>query len=258
MIPEERRNKILELVNNRENVTVEEIGKKFNISVITVRRDLDRLTQLGLLKKVHGGAMSIETIVDSPLHLSQKTVNIDAKRAIAKEAIKRINDGDFIIIESGTTCLELVRQLSGKRGLKVITASPNIATELGNISLNYNLGLEIISCGGILQPRTNFLVGPYAKSIFDSVRVDKAFLTVTAIDLKYGISGGNLLEAEITKAVLSCARVKIGLIDSSKFEKTSFVRIAPVTVFDEIITDRNLPKDVIKKYRKSKVKITEV
>jgi DeoR/GlpR family transcriptional regulator of sugar metabolism len=176
---------------------------------------------------------------------------------IGREASRRITDGDFVIIESGSTCLALVQHLTELKHLKIVTASPRIVMKLAEISERYDNDFEIISCGGILNVYKNFLLGPHARSLFDSVCVDFAFVSVTAIDLHTGITADSAYEADITRIILEkCAEKKIGLIYASKFGKTSFVKVASANVFDEIITDKSLPAETVERYSDLGIKMT--
>ncbi|MCK4400843.1 DeoR/GlpR transcriptional regulator [bacterium] len=258
MISEERRRQILETVDRERNISVEKLSRQFRMTVLTIRRDLEKLDKQCLLKKVHGGALAIRQILNEPIYNEQKVLFVEEKRRIAREAAKRIKNGSSVILESGTTCQALAKELYDKKDLKIICAAPNIANELVMISKQYGTNFKIISCGGVLEVASSIFIGPHAKRLFEEVKVDKVFLTATAIDLKEGITTVNPLEAELTQSVLACSRERIGLIDSSKFGKISLIKVAGVTVFDEIITDSGISKEMLKGLEKLKVKVTVV
>lgn len=244
MLPEERRRKILEIINKEKKVTVKDLSREFKIPFLTVRRDLNNLQERGYLKKVYGGAILSEIadsrIISFPVYREEQLKNIREKRAIAAEASKRIADGSSIIILSGTTCEELCRHLVDKKDLKIVTAAPNILNELARIEIQQSHNFCIISTGGILQLKSNIMIGPHASKLLSSIKVDIAFFTAVAIDLKEGITSADSFDAEITKSAIDCARKKVALIDSSKFGKSSFVKVVPVSLLDEIITDSGL------------------
>lgn len=259
ILSSDRRQKILDIVNQKRSISVEELAEYFPVSAITIRRDLDKLAEEKLINRVHGGAMALSSIVIAP-KASELSANItEAQMRIGMEASTRIADGDFIIIESGSTCLALVHHLTNKKRLKVITASPRIVMMLADISEKYQNDFEIVSCGGILNAYKNFFFGPHARNLFESIKVDIAFISVTAIDLEAGVTADNAYEAEITRTILEkCAKKRIGLIYASKFEKTSFVKITPAEIFDEIITDTDLSHEVITAYTEAGIRITPV
>lgn len=253
----DRRKRILELVNGKKSVTIDFLSEAFPVSRMTIRRDLDKLEHDGLLKCVRGGAVSLAHIVVSPpASLSARALTDEQKR-IAKEANQRISNGDFIIIESGSTCLALAESLYEKDNLKIATASPMIAMRLAEIVEAYSRKFEIILIGGILNVSKNFVLGPTAVQMFEHINVDIAFLSTTAIDLEAGITADDINESAVSKVILErCGRKRIGLIASFKFNKASFYKVADITAFDEIITDRGLDKATEKLFASKGVKIT--
>ncbi len=259
ILSSERRQRILEIVNQKRSISVDDLARYFPVSTITIRRDLDRLAEENLLRRVHGGAMALSNIVIAP-KAAELSANItEEQKRIGKEASARIADGDFIIIESGSTCLALVRNLTGKKRLKVVSVSPRIVMALADISEKCGNDFEIVSSGGILNTYKNFFFGPHARHLFEGIKVNIAFISVTAIDLEAGITADNAYEAEITRAILEkCAKKRIGLIYSSKFEKTSFIKVSSAEIFDEIITGTDLNRDIINAYTDAGIKLTPV
>jgi DeoR/GlpR family transcriptional regulator of sugar metabolism len=259
LLSSERRQRILDVVNQKRSISVEELAQHFPVSTITIRRDLDMLAGEKRLLRVHGGAMTLSSIVTAP-RASELFANITEDQIrIGREASTRIADGNFIIIESGSTCLALVQNLNEKKNLKVVTVSPRIVTMLAEISDTYNNNFEIISSGGILNSYKNFFFGPHARTLFEGIKVDIAFVSVTAIDLKAGVTADSAYEAEISKTILEkCAKMRVGLIHSSKFEITSFVKVTTADIFDEIITDTNLSQDITDTYTDAGIKVTAV
>ena len=259
LLSTDRRMRILEIVNQRRSISVEDLAKLFPVSTITIRRDLDRLAEEKLLKRVHGGAMALSNIVTAP-RASELFANItETQQRIGREASLRITDGDFIIIESGSTCIALVEHLYDKKRLKVVTVSPRIVMMLAEMSEEYGNDFELISSGGLLNINKNFFFGPHARTLFENIKVDIAFVSVTAISSEAGITADSAYEAEISKTILEkCARLRVGLIYASKFEKTSFVKVAAADIFDEIITDSSLDQGVVDLYRNLGLKITVV
>lgn len=253
----DRRKRILELVNLRESVTIDFLLDTFPMSRMTISRDLDKLENDGLLKRVRGGAVSIAHIVVAPPASISARALTDEQRRIGKEASKRISNGDFIIVESGSTCLALAENLYEKDNLKIATASPMVAMRLAEIVEVYNRKFEIILTGGTLNVYKNFVLGPSAVQMFQNINVDIAFLSATAIDPEAGITADEINESAVSKIILErCGRKTIGLISSTKFNKVSFFKVTDITAFDEIITDKGLDRETEKLFTNRGIKIT--
>ncbi|MBM3700163.1 MAG: DeoR/GlpR transcriptional regulator [Actinobacteria bacterium] len=256
-IPEIRRQEIRGLIQQEKSVSVEKIADVFGISVITVRRDLEKLDELGYISKVHGGAIVKDSFTYEPVFETQKNLYREEKLRIAKEASKRINDGDSIIIESGSTCLALVSLLGDKKNLKISTAGVSVANELLKL-VQDKKDFEVSACGGIIREGSSTYVGPHAVSYFKNLNVDMAFIGAVAISVEKGLSTATQFDAEIVKSVTECAKKVIILTDSSKFEKESYINFLSLKDADEIITDSNLKKDTAESLVKQGIKLTLV
>lgn len=253
----DRRKKILEIVNGEQSVSIDSLVEVFPVSRMTISRDLEKLEADGLLKRVRGGAVALSHIVTSPrASLASRELTEEQKR-IGREAAKRISDGDFIIIESGSTCLALVDNIYDKNDLKIVTASPMVAMRLAELAERYDRDFEIIVSGGILNIYKHFLLGPTSMQLFEQIRVDIAFLSVTAIDVEMGVTADDVNESAVSKIVMErCGRKTVALITSSKFNKVSFYKVSDITVFDEIITDSGLDAETKDKFEQEGVSIT--
>jgi DeoR/GlpR family transcriptional regulator of sugar metabolism len=258
MIPEARRDKIVEYIKNKRTVTIPELSSQFNISEITVRRDFDKLVKQGIIKKVYGGATIIDSDKFEPILAQRIQEYINEKKRIAKEALTRISDGDIILIESGTTCLELVKILPVKKKIKVITAAPHILNALIDLSRNDEFDGEIICCGGIWQEDPDdFFAGPQSSRFFEGLKIDISFFGIFSIDFNDGWMTPNMFEVELTKTITDASKKVIGLTDHSKFNRSGFSKIGDIDLFDEIITDNRIDQEITKKYSK-RTKITLV
>jgi DeoR/GlpR family transcriptional regulator of sugar metabolism len=259
LMSSERRRKVLERINARRSITVLELAEAFPVSAITIRRDLDRLAADHLIERVHGGAMALEAIAVAPRASEQSGRLSDEQLRIGREAARRVRDGDYLVLESGSTCLAMVAGLAEKKDLRVLTVSPRIVTALANLVEKTGGAMEIICSGGVLNVYKNFLMGPHSRILFEESRVDAAFISPTAVDLEAGITADSMAEAEITRTILTrCARCRIGLAVSRKFGRTSFARIAPAETFDEIITDSGIEAEVAQKFRDRGITVTIV
>ena len=259
LLSSERRRRILEMVAEKRSVTVVELAALFPVSAITLRRDLDRLADENLVERVHGGAMARSAIAVAPRASEQYRHLSDAQIAIGKEGAARVRDGDYLILESGSTCLAVVPWLAARKNLRVVSVSPGWSRRFPPSWSPTRADIEIISSGGILNVHKDFLLGPHARGFFETCRVDLALVSVTAIDLEAGITADSQTEAEISRIILErCARRRIGLIVSPKLGRTSFARVAPVEALDEMITDSAADPAVLARYRERGITVTVV
>jgi DeoR/GlpR family transcriptional regulator of sugar metabolism len=243
-VPDKRRIEIKKLLLENSSVSVSNLSKVFNVSELTVRRDLKRLEDEGLLERVHGGAITSRIKSEfSPVYLEDLKQYRSEKQRIAAEAAKRISDGNAIIIESGTSCLELVYHLDNVKNIFIYTASVPIAYELWKIALNRH-DIELNICGGQVEIRSNTLIGSNAVNFFKDIHADIAFIGAVSISLKTGITTSSILDAEVTKAIIANSKKVILLADSSKFGKSGHISIANLESINEIITDSNITKEM--------------
>jgi DeoR family transcriptional regulator, fructose operon transcriptional repressor len=254
----DRRKQILAIVNREKSVTAEFLLEKFNVSRMTINRDLNKLENEGYLKKVHGGVVALSHgIVTSPRASQSFHQMTDEQRRIGKEASQRISNGDYVIIESGSTCLALVENMFEKNNLKIVTVSPVIAVRLAQIAEEYDRNFEIMLPGGVLNVYKHFLLGPMTYDFFQRTKVDIAFLSVTAIDLTEGITADDINETMISKLILeTCGKRTIGLVCSKKFDKVSFHKVSELRSFEEIITDSGIDAESKAMYEKEGIAIT--
>ncbi len=256
-IPEKRRIELMNLIQQEKTLSVEKIASLFNVSPITVRRDLEKLQERGLISKVHGGAILKDSLVQEPVFDERVKLFTEEKDKIAKEASKRIKDDDSIILESGSTCLNVVRYLTNKNNLKISTAGIPIANELARL-LSYKHDFEVSVCGGILRPKSNIYVGPHAVNFFKNINVDISFIGAVAISLKKGLSTATQFDAEISRAIIESGRQVILLTDSSKFDKESYINFASLNEINEIITDKKIDEKIADNIREMGIKLTLV
>lgn len=231
LLPVERRQRIFEVLLSRHAVSVIELAETFDVSSMTIRRDLQLLAEEGLVESVHGGARAS---LQSPIELSfaqREMVDVEAKRSIGILAAKLVNDGDVVALDGSTTTLQVARNLVRHQQLTVITNGIKAAVELGN-----RPGIEVTVVGGQLHHNAS-LVGPFARATFERWRVDWAFLSITGVSDSLELRGPSELDAEIKTAVIETARNAVLVADATKFGRDSYVRVAPLERFQHIVTD---------------------
>lgn len=244
-LPEQRRRRIIDLLGSQEAADVSSLASAFGVSAATIRRDLQQLEESGLLQRTHGGAVASGSTAFEPLHAVKAQERQAEKNAIAREAAALVEDGDVIVLDSGSTTLALARLLKRHHNLTVITADLKVALELADAP-----GVETILVGGQVRPGLYSIVGPTAEQNLANFRANHAFLGADAIDLEAGISNATMLEVGVKRQVIKTAPNVVLLADHSKFERTSLVRVAELDAFDQIITDDGLASSIVDRYAK--------
>jgi DeoR/GlpR family transcriptional regulator of sugar metabolism len=233
---------IVELIQETGSKTVAELCELFDVSEMTIRRDLRDLDREGALRRVHGGAVSNLGRSYEPPYTIRSTRNAEIKRAIGQKAAELILDGDSIALDVGTTTLEIARALQGKQNLTILTASLPIANEIvTNLSLTSEV--RLILTGGILRSGELSMIGNIAAQTYADFHVDKAFIGVGGISAEEGLTEYNLEDAMVKKPMIQNAHQRIVVADSSKIGRTTFTSIAPLSVVDILITDSEITSE---------------
>lgn len=246
MLAEERRRKILDLVEQNGQITITDLVHQFSVSAVTARGDLDALTSSGALLRSHGGAVRRqEAAQDFPLRLKE-TLHRAEKARIGRAAAALVRPNETIILDSGTTTAEIARQLKELKlpSLTVITNAINIAMELADAP-----GLSLIMLGGIMRPISFSFVGPQAEAMLRELHADRLFLAVDGIEPQYGPSTPDILEAQLNGLMISAAREVTVVADSSKLGRRSVSRIGPLESVHRLITDTRAPEEMVAAFR---------
>ena len=250
----ERHSKIVELVLENGRIRIPEMCEIFGISDMTARRDLNELDRQGLLRRVHGGAVANLGRSYEPPFQTRFVKNQAAKEAIGRKAADLIYDGDSIALDVGTTTLELVPALRGKRNLTIITSCLQIASRVVD-QISLDVDARLILTGGIVRPRELSMVGSISEQVYKQFHVDKAFIGIGGISLEDGLTEYNIEDTQIKKMLLRSAREKIILADGSKFGVTTFASVAPLNAANRIVTDPSAPVELVQQIRQSGVDV---
>jgi DeoR family fructose operon transcriptional repressor len=229
---EERKRDIIEYVGSHKKATVAELCVRFGVSSATIRSDLRDLEQVGGLVRTHGGAMVPEKARFEMEAEQKETERAEEKRAIARCAISLIEDGDTIVIDTGSTTVELGRLLGEKNDITVLTNDFVIALEL-----EHHPSAIVHLLGGDVKKKFHCTVGSRAEEMLEGLTVDKAFMGANGFSIERGGSTPDLQLAEVKRRMISIATKVYLLLDSSKFGRNSFVRFAPLETIDCIITE---------------------
>jgi DeoR family fructose operon transcriptional repressor len=232
LFAEERKQKILEIVKRNKKVTVPELCNFFNVSGATIRNDLRDLENARLLKRTHGGAM-LNTKTGFELDSKHKEVqNLTEKLIIAELAIELIEDGDTIILDTGTTTLELAKKLKDRKNITAVTNDLEIAKSIETFD-----GVSTVFLGGNIRRNFHCTLGPAGIRMLSELTVDKAFMGVNGISVLKGATTPDVSHAETKKAMVATANKVIILSDSSKIGKNSFAQFATIHQIETIVTE---------------------
>lgn len=248
-----RRADILDLLLEEGKVSVNDLSKKFDISEVSIRNDLKLLEKKGLLIKTRGGAIKAQPVNFDPSLNQRLRVNHAEKKRIGKKALDFIKDGYSIVIDSGSTAQEIARNLKQFNNIKLITNSLSIADICAD-----NAGVEIIMLGGELRREMRSLIGPIAEKTLKNFNVDLAFIGADSISVEGGIYTPVVAEASLSRMMMRIAQKVIVVLDSSKFEQKSLVKISELNMVDVIITDKKVPKDALKKLNQMSLELVLV
>ncbi len=235
----ERRKGILNALNTEGQVLVHELSKEFDVSEVTIRNDLDQLERKNMLIRARGGALRAEGGVGIDHHISEKDkLHTSEKARIGKRAAQLINERDTVIIDSGTTTMEIAKNIGHLREVTVVTNALNIASQLLQCR-----GFNLIIPGGYLRKNSLSLMGPLAEKNFQNLYVDKAFLGVDGFDTRHGIYTPNIEEASLNEIMIRNAKEVIIVSDSSKFLRKSLAYICGIEKLHRVITDSGIPEE---------------
>jgi DeoR/GlpR family transcriptional regulator of sugar metabolism len=238
---------ILQELLRTGRVSVDSLSQQLQVNASTIRRDLEKLEQQNLLRRVHGGAVPVDTLAYSAYahdltFQANMSKQVEEKARIALAAARRIQPGDTLALSPGTTTTHLARSIRHLQlpNLTVVTNAVNIAMELAGLR-----DLNLILTGGIVLPDFFAMVGPLAEQSLSEMFVDKAFIGVTGLSAEHGLTGPNQLEALTYRATIQRAREVIVLADHTKLERVALYRIAPMTAVHTVITDAAATPEII-------------
>jgi DeoR family transcriptional regulator, fructose operon transcriptional repressor len=230
---EERRQRILDLVTERGFVALTQLAETLDASESTIRRDLDYFDQLGVLKRTHGGAVFLAEHNGLPALEERTSRQIEEKKAIARAAAARIQDGDAVLLDGGTTTLEVAKLLVG-RPLQIVTNSLPIANLFAN-----SRETELIMLGGYIFPRTGVALGPLTVRMMHDLHVHQTILSVGGITGK-GLFNSNLLLVETERQMMRCADEVVVGADHTKLGRQALAFLCELSAIDTLIVDNGL------------------
>lgn len=249
MTVRERRDKIVEILNENGRISVKELSKMFEVSSVIIRADLDELEKNDLLTRVHGGAItSYKSYYDMGL-IQRSNTNSAEKAAIAAEIGNMVKDNSTIILNAGTTPLFVMRAIADKK-VTIITNSIALALEGAS-----NPNFKIILLGGDVDSGYQFTYGISVLKSLEQYTADFAVLSADGVNAQQGISTFYYQEAEICRAMINSSQKCVVAADYSKLGRTAFTKISDLGTVDCIVTDKNAPQSVIKDLKAKDVEV---
>ncbi|KQL37602.1 DeoR/GlpR family DNA-binding transcription regulator [Psychrobacillus sp. FJAT-21963] len=253
MLQEQRHQMIESFLKQQKAVKASELATLLDVSIDTVRRDLEVLENKGNVKRVHGGAILIQNTdnVVNKLFNEREVKNLEKKQEVASLAIELIEEGQAIALNGGTTTIEIAKVLveSFKR-LTIITNDLRILSILGA-----NKHFNVILTGGFFNPDEFTLYGKQCEEILSNFNIDIAFITVNALSLEHGLTDFRMHEIGVIQTIMSRTKYKVVVADASKFETSSYINICPLKDIDLIVTDSSLSSNMVEEYSNQDIRI---
>lgn len=233
MLAIERKNEILQKLRAEQRVLVSELAQHYRVTEETIRRDLDKLEKEGYATKTYGGAILGNSTKTDLSHAIRSKTNVEAKNQIAELVCDLVDDGDHLMIDDSSTALFCAKKLREKKNLTIITNSVELVVELANVE-----GWTILLTGGRLKAEALALVGSQCEKYLANYHVDKVFVSCKGVDRNAAVTDSNELSAQAKQAMLRAGRQKVLVVDSSKFDKVSFVNITPIENMEAVVTNQ--------------------
>ena len=233
MLAETRRRRLRDLITRQGYATLEELVRVLGVSESTIRRDLESLDLAGSIKRTHGGAVYTGEVRSMPAFDERTGTAAAEKRAIGQAAAALLQDGDTVLLDGGTTTLEVARSLVGRR-IQIVTNSLPIAQLLASSQQT-----DLILIGGYVYPRTGVALGPLAIATMQSLRVRTAILGAGGI-VPEGIYNSNSLLVETERQMMSCGQEVMIVADQTKFGRLALARLCGLEEIDSVVVDSGL------------------
>jgi DeoR family fructose operon transcriptional repressor len=233
VLVEERRQRVIDLLSTRGFMALGDLAREVSASESTLRRDLEYFAEKGLLKRTHGGAVFLTEKEPLPAFEERSQLKLEEKQAAARVAARRIQDGDSVLLDGGTTTLEVARLLVG-RPVQIVTNSLPIAQLFASSRMT-----DLVMLGGYVFPRTGVALGPLTVRMMDDIHVHQTILSVGGITAK-GLFNSNLLLVETERAMMRCADEVVVVADHTKVGRQALAFLCGLCDVDTLIVDRDL------------------
>ncbi len=246
----ERQKQILSLLTRQGRLSVAEIVEQFSISEATARRDLESLASQGKVQRVHGGVITVEQAPPELPILDREREQSDEKVLIGRAAASLVAEKETVFLGSGTTVLEVARNLRDRRQLTVITNSLPVLNVLAGLK-----EITVISLGGMLRESELSFIGHITEQALTEVRVDKVFMGTRGVSLEHGLTNDYLQETLTDRAILKIGREVVIVADYSKVNRVSTVLLAPLDLMSTFVTDGKADKKFLQAMKKQGIQV---
>lgn len=254
MFAPERRKIIMEKLNEQQRIIIKDLSKEIKVSEATLRTDLTRMEEEGLLKRTHGGAILPDDTDNETSFSTREQKNRDEKSAIAKEAIELISNGQCIMLDASSTALELARYLKEMPiRLTVVTSGINTALELHD-----HPDITVILLGGIVKKGSYSLEGSLGVNVLNQINIDLMFTSANGFSFESGLTDFSVYEVELKKAMVNSAKRVVALLDHTKINKNSIASFASTDQIDIIITDYVMQDSYLNKFKEHNIDVRMV
>jgi DeoR/GlpR family transcriptional regulator of sugar metabolism len=250
LLKEERQQLIVEAVRDNRRVIVSELSQRFDVSEVTIRRDLRELASQGALRLAHGGAVMAAPAPPEPPVVQRMSRAESCKECIGRAAAKLVSDGDSVFIGSGSTTAHVARHLADRRDLTVVTNALNVATELSTAR-----GVTVVVTGGMMRASELSLVGHIAEQSLREVRVDKVIMGMQAISLAEGMTNDYLPEVMTDRTIIEMAPELIVVADHTKFGKVASAYVAPVERVTTLVTESETDPETLARLEEMGIRV---
>ena len=251
MIGNQRRREICELLKKQSAVTTTALSERFGVSVETIRKDLLELEKAGELERVHGGAVQKPYVQETRTFSQRLESMVASKREISQTAVNLIKNGDIIAIDTGSTAREFIEAVKEKFDRLTIVTH---ARDVFEAACDYK-NFQVILCGGFYLKEEKAFYGDFAMNMLDNIRVGRAFIFPNSISLNNGIYDDNSLLSHMQRKLIACANEVVVVADSSKFEKSSLIKVANTSPKYTYISDSLLSEEIKEIYRNNDIHI---
>ncbi|MBK8617616.1 MAG: DeoR/GlpR transcriptional regulator [Anaerolineales bacterium] len=246
----ERQQQLTRLLEQTGRLSVSQICDHFGVSEATARRDLETLSEQGKLQRVHGGAIAVEQAPPELPILERETEQPDEKLRVGRAAAALITDNETVFLGSGTTVLEVARNIRNRRNLTVITNSLPVLNTLTGLD-----GITVVSLGGMLRNTELSFIGHITEQALSEVRADKVFMGARGVSLEHGLTNDYLQETMTDRAILRIGREVVIVADHTKINRVATAFLASVDKIHTLVTDKDADKEFVKAIKKQNINV---
>ena len=250
MLPIDRRNIIVEYLEEHGSAKVEDLALKLDVTPMTIRRDLQYLEDNQIASRIFGGAVLKSGLTGEVPYKDKSVSHKDEKKRIANYAASLVQDGQTVFLDAGTTNMEIGKLLKEKQDLTIVTTDIKIAGLLA-----FSTNFKVFSAGGLVQNSTGTCLGSHTVEFLKGINVDISFIGTSSLTIEKGISTPTFEKADVKKQAIKSGKTSILVTDSSKYGKESFAKVCNLDGFDLILTDKDLDEEVYETIKDQNIKI---